>query len=334
MKPTSIAIWTLVILILAGGAPTCSANGKFEDIAELRKEDLSRVIKLYEKGVEKEAIETYEEALKEDETLPVSAYIYLGSYYTGKRRNDEASFAYKKAVYLEKRDFQSNHDVSKIYKLLGKNENVVESLKKELDRFFDKSITGIKFDKVLCDILVSIYLFDVKNDDAIAVYVKAIKLLPTDMYFYEKLGALYVSLKRYYEGILLFNEALKVCGDDRKAGFYNLLGNCYYCKEEYGKANNEYVVALGRKPNDSEYSFNLGRAMVANHYYAMGAHYLETAKDNGKEDMEIYYYLGKAYKEDLNYAKAKIALDKARELGKDLNIKKEIAEMLNAIEKK
>jgi tetratricopeptide (TPR) repeat protein len=268
----------ILILMFLIGACASFADDKCE---------LSRVIRSYENGVEKEAIEAYEALWKENEKLPVDAYIYLGNYYTGKRMREEAAAAYRKGVYLSKRDFQSEHNVAMIYRSLGKNEAAVTSLKRTLDIFFNGPIKEIKFDKVLCDVLASVYLFGGKSDDAIGLYLKAVKLFPADIYFYKKLCAIYVSLKRCDEGILLIEKALKTCPDGHKAELYNLSGNCYYGKGDYDRANNEYVRALFEEPDNCEYSFNLGKARIAGRYYAMGRHYLKKAGEACKDPCTI-----------------------------------------------
>jgi tetratricopeptide (TPR) repeat protein len=111
---------------------------------------------------------------------------------------------------------------------------------------------------------------------AVGAFEKAAALDPDFKHIRFELGRAYGELGRYDDSIRMFNEVIKAHVDPDLDAVYNNLGLCYFRKDDYRRALEQYGRAITINPSFADAYFNRGEA-----FYKLGK-IRKTVADLGK----------------------------------------------------
>jgi tetratricopeptide (TPR) repeat protein len=162
------------------------------------------------------------------------------------------------------------------------------------------------------------------HDKALEEYEKAVAINPTFADAHSNLGVAYKRKGAYDKAIKEYEKAL--AGNPNLTEARNNLGLAYYEQGMYDKAVEEYEKALAINPALAETRYNLGLV-----YYFQGM--VDKAVEEYEKAIAInpafavaHYKLGLTYYEKNNFAQAKIHIERAQNLGYEVDAK--IAELI------
>ncbi len=130
-----------------------------------------------------------------------------------------------------------------------------------------------------------------RADDAIADYVKIIRLDPGLGAAYNNLGRLYFNMGRYTEAIPVLVRGLKVDPSLHPAEI--ILGASYYQAGDYDKAVPELEAGLRAMPDDRFARITLVRALTQQNKIDEAVQQLRQIASRDPKDQEAWYLLGK-----------------------------------------
>jgi tetratricopeptide (TPR) repeat protein len=142
------------------------------------------------------------------------------------------------------------------------------------------------------------------------------------------LGDIYLTLRRLNLAENHIKKAI-ICKPDNP-GYHYLLGFTYSIKRQWEMAIQEFEVAIGKEPNNSEYLRGLGWAIHRTGDKAKGLAYLHRAIELAPTNVNILTDLAAAYLSDLQLHKAREYAEKAIQIDPGSNIAREV---LNNIER-
>ena len=162
------------------------------------------------------------------------------------------------------------------------------------------------------------------HDKALEEYERAVAINPTFADAHSNLGVSYKRKGNHEKAIEEYEKAL--AGNPNLIEARNNLGVAYQAKGMYDKAVQEYEKVLAINPNFAETHYNLGLV-----YYFQGM--VDKAVDEYEKAIAVnpalavaHYKLGLTYYETKDFARAKIHIDRAQNLGYEVDAK--IAELI------
>jgi tetratricopeptide (TPR) repeat protein len=105
-----------------------------------------------------------------------------------------------------------------------------------------------------------IYTLELKYEEAIKEYNKAIDLNPNNPDYHKNKGNALCELQRYEEAIEEFNIAIGL--NPNNPDYHNNKGNALAVLGRYDEAIKEYDIAIGLNPNNPDYHNNKGNALA------------------------------------------------------------------------
>ncbi len=145
-------------------------------------------------------------------------------------------------------------------------------------------------------------------------YKKAISVRPNYWAVYNWLGVFYTNQSRYNEASEMFSKVIELAPDNYRG--YSNLGGTYVYEGRYSDAIEMLKKSIALRPNLDAYS-NLGTAYFSLRRFSDAAENFQQATKINDRNMVVWGNLGDAlYWSVARRAEAKVAYDKALELGK------------------
>lgn len=140
--------------------------------------------------------------------------------------------------------------------------------------------------RALNDMGVSYMALD-RNDEALAAFIFAIKLLPGEAVYHANIGEAYYNLDRSDKAIEHFTKAIELDPEQWRArSFLGLLQASYLDEFETGIAN--LMKSTEAKPDDDEYWNNLGMAYYYEDKLDTAIHYFRIAYQKNEYSSGLY----------------------------------------------
>ena len=231
---------------------------------------------LYENGKYKEAIESYQEAIRIKPDY-VQAHCNLGDAYKKSGEFPKAIESYKEAIRIKPDYVQAHYNLGNAYRKSGEFPKAIESYKQAI---------RIKPDYVQAYYnLGNAYYESEDYPKAIESYKQSIRIKP-DADAHCNLGNTYYESGDYPKAIESYKQAIRIKPDYVQA--YCNLGKAYYESGDYPKAIESFKQAIRLKPD------------LADAHYGLGVSYLLISNRNSAlEEYKIIKELDKELAEDL-----------------------------------
>ncbi len=196
----------------------------------------------------------YEEALHRIKAIidkdvnNVTAWWYMGNYYTKIGQDQDALKAYMRTLRINPDLAEVYFNLGIIYSRLKRYQNAIEALKQAIrikPNFADAHLhLGVGY-----ELLGS-------NQKAIKHLKQAIKIKPNDADAHYFLGIAYTELRRFREALKEYKEVIRIKPD--YADPYLKLGRIYVFLNHHKKAIETFKQAIRINPDDTKGHFGLG----------------------------------------------------------------------------
>lgn len=262
---------------------------------------------LNSKGQYKEAIETYNKALRIYPAY-VDVYDALALVYKNMGNSKMAIESFKEVIRLKPDQADAYYNLGLIYKDLEIADKAIEFLEKALRLSPDS--------QNISEELVSLYISSNKLDRAIELLEEILRLSPDSEMIAEKLASLYVSSKKFDKTIESYKQTISTTLNAFEA-HYNL-GHIYMKLADWQKAVESYKEAIRIKPNEVEVHNNQGFAYYKSQKYEEAIKSYNEAIRLKSDYASAHYNLGVTYYKTEKYEDAKKELETLKKLDKKL----------------
>ncbi len=164
--------------------------------------------KLFKQGKYKEALEKFQEIIKQfPDAYPI--YINIGNCYFQMNQYDRAIEAYKKVLQKDKNNIRAFIAIGNAYLNKGNTEEAMKWYGKiEMDKIDDPTVLYN---------LGTIYYNNAKYDLALKYYEKCVELNPKDLDGLYQLGLTYTALMKFDKALEVFKKYLELDNESERA---------------------------------------------------------------------------------------------------------------------
>jgi tetratricopeptide (TPR) repeat protein len=264
----------------------------------------------------KQAVAAYQRAVTLDKDN-IDALRGLAQNLANDNQMEAALSAYKSVQSVDQQDWQTDVEVSRIYRRMGKFDEALESLKKAESVAQDSQ--EIPYEEAI------VLEAQGKFDEAIAILQKLVtrSTNPDGNYsagernnralFLDRLGNIYKETGRPQQALESFQKMVDLGGDEGARGYQEVI-DVYRDQKQWAEASQTAQQAVKKYPEDKNLKLTLALQMADDGKGDQGVDLAKSALKGNAEDRDTYVFLSNIYARLKRWKEAEDALVEADKL--------------------